>query len=616
MNDVRWSILKTTSIPRCSETTTTGFLTYALVIALAPLVCSFASAQTPLRNSTPDPYFNQNTQSRATETRPPLTAGKGPTNQFISGFPSPQSKSNSALRDSFQRTNPPLRRQFNEPEPGGTEIWDAPLTPIAKSNSQNPPPSTSQFLAPIKTTTGPASSIIREPQTNSTDFSSRSGGSFNSQPQLLSRKSTSTPQQQGTLNTNPAPTQVSQQPDSPIKNSKPNNDFQLKPPQSFTLNPPKTAPPKTAPLKKAPSVLAPSPKTQQKLASRSGVPKRTPPQPPNTTAQPHDEFESFEPGKVLALVGGEPIFVADLLFDINQVIEKYLPTAPENIKKRERQKMIPQLLPRFVESKLLYHGMLQQLPDEVDMDKVIEQATSEFDEKALKTMLKNSGLNSASEFDAHLRAQGSSLRSLRQSWARDQLTKYFLGQQLKVETEVTHQQMLDVYRKNIDSYAVKAKVRWEQIMIRFDRSSSRAEAQNQITELRDQVVFGANLAAVAKKKSQGFMASSGGQQDWTTKNALVLKEIDRAIFSLPVGELSDIIESKDGYHIIRVIERTEASRTPFLEAQVDIKKQINNENRNEALKEHLAKLRDEIPVEYFYDDPTKVAEIKSGSLNR
>lgn len=107
------------------------------------------------------------------------------------------------------------------------------------------------------------------------------------------------------------------------------------------------------------------------------------------------------------------------------------------------------------------------------------------------------------------------------------------------------------------------------------------------------------MAAVAKKNSHGYMAFEGGQHDWTTKGALVLKSVDEAIFSLPVGKLSDVIESENGYHIIRVIERNDATKKPFLEAQVEIKERILNENRKKAFEEHVKKLKREIPVEYF-----------------
>ncbi len=278
---------------------------------------------------------------------------------------------------------------------------------------------------------------------------------------------------------------------------------------------------------------------------------------------------------------------------------------PESVREPERKNLIKRLLPKFVDQKLLYLGVLQTLPEEADIEMMVEQAAKEFDKNALPEMIERSGLKSPGDFDAQLRAQGHSLRKFRDAWSRDQLTKYFLSQQLKVDTEVTHQQMLDAYRERLDEYAIPARARWEQIMIRFDRSESREQAEQRIEELLDQVVYGANLAALAKKNSHGFRAAEGGQHDWTSKGALVLTELDEAIFSLPVGELSKKMESADGFHVVRVLERTDATHKPFLEAQVEIKKQLEDAKRNEAFQEHLEKLKAEIPVEYFQvDDPS------------
>ena len=214
-------------------------------------------------------------------------------------------------------------------------------------------------------------------------------------------------------------------------------------------------------------------------------------------------------------------------------------------------------------------------------------------------MIEKSGVKNITEFDGNLRVQGSSLRQVRTAWAKDQLARQFVQQALNIDQTVSHQEMLDDYHTNKEKYAIRARSKWEQIMVRFDKHDSRNAAKKKIAEIGNQVLHGASLKEIAKKKSDGFRASEGGQHDWTGKGALVLKEIDSAIFSLPIGELSDIIESRDGYHIVRVLDRNEASYTPFTEAQLKIKTRIKNEKINAAFEEHLAAVRKRVPVEYF-----------------
>ena len=330
------------------------------------------------------------------------------------------------------------------------------------------------------------------------------------------------------------------------------------------------------------------------VALQEGI--RVASRPQETTVQ---SMKAFEPGRVIAIVGGEPIFVGDMLFEANQIIEAKIPQAPESAKRIQRKKLLTLLTKKFVDQKLLFVDAMGQLPSEASIDDLVRQASEVFNEQVLPSMIKSSGVKDVTQFDANLRAQGSSLRQVRLTWAKDQLARQFVQQNMKSEQTVTHQEMLDDYLSNKEKYAIRARSKWEQIMVRFDKHKSRNAAQKKLAELGNRVINGASLKEIAKKHSDGFRASQGGQHDWTGKGALVLKEIDKAIFDLPIGKLSEIIESRDGFHIIRVIERNEASYTPFTEAQLDIKKRIKNDKLNAAFEKHLESVKERIPVEYF-----------------
>jgi parvulin-like peptidyl-prolyl isomerase len=356
-----------------------------------------------------------------------------------------------------------------------------------------------------------------------------------------------------------------------------------------------------------------SPSSNKDSVSTPATTRQTASSPANSTVRPVDA-ETFEPTQLLALVGGEPIFVGDALLQVNQLIEQHMGNAPESAKARERRGLIKRILPKMVDEKILYVGALQDLPEEADIEQIVASAAKEFDEKALPDLLKRAKLKDAADYDKLLRSMGSSLRKRRDAWARDQLTRYFIGEQLDLDREITHQQLLEEYRANVEQYKIAEKSKWEQIMVRFDRFSHRDEAHEEIVALGNRLVNGASLPALAKKSSHGFRADEGGQHDWTGRNALVLKEIDKAIFSLPIGKLSDVIETRDGLHIVRVIDRQEAGIKPFTEAQADIKKRLKVKMREDAFEQHLAKLKKKIPVEYFNFESNEVASRDDGSF--
>ena len=323
-----------------------------------------------------------------------------------------------------------------------------------------------------------------------------------------------------------------------------------------------------------------------------------PSQPTETYSEEYHQGESFENSRVLALVGGHPIFVGDMMFEVNQILEKYMKDAPQDAKDAQKSKLMARLLPKYVEQKTLYVSTLDQLPDGADINDILKQAEKTFNNKALPDLMKNSGIESIPKFDAILRSQGTSVRQMRRSWAKDQISKFFLQEKVKFNRQVTHLEMLDEYRANFDDYAVKGKVRFEQIEIQPAKVGGRLAAKEKIEDIYNRLVHGGNFEAIAKKESHGFRAFKGGQYDWTSKGSLVNKEIDKSIFSLPQGKLSGVIETKSGFHIIRVIERVEDHHTPFTEAQVEIKKRLLEARRDVAFRNHIDGLKGKIDVEY------------------
>ena len=323
--------------------------------------------------------------------------------------------------------------------------------------------------------------------------------------------------------------------------------------------------------------------------------------------------EIFEPGKLMAVVGGEPIFAAHLTLEANQLIEKFMPTAPEKIKREQRKFVLEKLLNKYVETKLFYVDIVRGLPEGAKVKDIHKTLGEHFDKEVLSKILKKNEVKSANKFDIRLRSQGVSLRQFRARWIEDEFVRYFLKDKININPDVQHQEIIDYYRKNVETYKRKARARWEQIEIHFTQIPDRTKAKQAIARLGNEVVYGAPLPAVAKRGSHGLKAAGGGQEGWVTKGSLVSKKLDEAIFSLPLNRLSDIIETDLGYHIIRVLERTPAGVVPFSEAQIEIKKKLVEQKREEGFKKHLAKLRKEIPVEILIK-PAKTAENKQGQI--
>lgn len=309
--------------------------------------------------------------------------------------------------------------------------------------------------------------------------------------------------------------------------------------------------------------------------------------------------KEFKPGTVVADVGGYPIFRADVIADINQLIEINMAGAPEAIKNQQREMAIPVAVDRAIEQKLLFVDAIRSLPEPGKLAEVRQSIRDQFTELRLPEILKNLKVQNPAQAEAKLRKLGTSLRQARDAWVDGQLAGFFVRDKINMNPEISHFEMLEYYNANRKDYHFPAQVRWEQIMVRFDKNANKEAAWMKLGELGNEVVYGANFSAVARKSSDGFEAEKGGYHDWTRQGSLVHEKVDEALFKLPVGRLSDRLESKIGFHIVRVIERKNEGYVPFNECQKEIKEKIKKQKQNEALQEYVEKLKKEIPFEKF-----------------
>ncbi len=319
-----------------------------------------------------------------------------------------------------------------------------------------------------------------------------------------------------------------------------------------------------------------------------------------TTKEDRDkkhEGQPFEAGEVVAIVGGQPILIGDMLLEINQLFDKHMPGANREIRNREMPNAVKALTQKYIDAKLLFIDVVRKLPEKANVDNIMEEAAKEFDTNALPKIMEKAGAKSPNEYDAALRSKGSSLRQMRENWSREQLVSYFVMQNLKYEKDITHEQLLKFYQDHLADYHEPSRARWEELMVRFDKYPTRDAAFQALVEMGNEVVYGAKLDAVAKRSSNGITAGEGGQHEWVTKGSIAFENLDQAIFSLPLNELSEMIETKLGVHIVRVLEREMEHNRPFTEVQSEIKETLVRENRSKAIEAHIAKLREEIPVE-------------------
>ena len=324
-------------------------------------------------------------------------------------------------------------------------------------------------------------------------------------------------------------------------------------------------------------------------AERSGVP-----------ATPTGKMNSCKGIRIIARVGSEAILESEAAAVVNEIIEANKDRIPADQLEAQREILIEKRLQGLIRTKLIVLDAKRTIPAE-GWSRVEEQLSKQYEEVELEKMMKNAEVDTRHAFDQKLRSYGTSLAREKQAFIERTLAQQWVREQIKHDDEVTYDQMVRYYRDHQEEFTTPARTQWEELVVEYSKHPTKAAAYNTIARMGTQVFGGAPLADVARARSDGVTASDGGRRDWTSKGALVCEKLDQALFSLPVGQLSPIIEGPTGFHIVRITRREDVTVRPFLEAQVDIKQKIKQERSEQKLRDYLAKLETRTPVWTIYD---------------
>ena len=120
-----------------------------------------------------------------------------------------------------------------------------------------------------------------------------------------------------------------------------------------------------------------------------------------------------------------------------------------------------------------------------------------------------------------------------------------------------------------------------------------------------------NFAKIAAKKSEDQgSAARGGELGFFTKEVMV-PEFANAAFSMKPNTISGLVKTNYGYHIIKVTDRMEAGKTPFVKVKDDIKFFLETQKQVEVLKNLTAGLMKNADIEYLNDNfnPAKLVDV-------
>ena len=171
-----------------------------------------------------------------------------------------------------------------------------------------------------------------------------------------------------------------------------------------------------------------------------------------------------------------------------------------------------------------------------------------------------------------------------------------LKSQLPETINITEEDAKKYYDENPTQFVTKEQVRASHILIKpneeigADPNQAKAQAKAKAEDLLKQIKEGADFAALAKANSDCPSAEKGGDLSFFGKGQMV-PHFEKAAFAMETGKVSDIVETRFGYHIIKVTDRKEAGTTSFEQAKAGLIQQLTQKKQAELTKKYIDSLK-------------------------
>jgi peptidyl-prolyl cis-trans isomerase C len=253
----------------------------------------------------------------------------------------------------------------------------------------------------------------------------------------------------------------------------------------------------------------------------------------------------------------------------------------------QQKEMEKQALQQLISAELLYQA--GQKLEVKDLDKQIEDKLAQG-----KARFANE-----QDFAKAIKDLEMDENALRDYTRRDLIISNFVEKQIMPKVTVTEEDARKFYEQNPDKFTRSESVKASHILLGVDQKATADEkktAREKAEKLRKELAGGADFAALAKANSTCPSSQQGGDLGYFGKGQMV-PAFEKTAFALKPGEISDVVETQFGYHIIKLTEKKAAEKVEFKEARSRIEEYLKNQKVGAAVNDFLTETRKSAKIE-------------------
>jgi len=213
------------------------------------------------------------------------------------------------------------------------------------------------------------------------------------------------------------------------------------------------------------------------------------------------------------------------------------------------------------------------------------------------------------EFIEALSVQGFDLESFTLVITEDLKIQKFMEDSIPEETTVSDEDMTQFYNDNPAYFVKPERVHASHILVSLQDKTTDEEKESamvKIKRIESELQNGADFSELAKTESEGPSGPNGGDLGEFTRGQMVA-EFEEAAYALNEGEISSIVETQFGYHIIKMIEKFPESAVPFEEVKQSINDYLMQEKSQSKVTDFIDGLKNSAKI--------RIVEVKTSAAD-
>jgi len=290
----------------------------------------------------------------------------------------------------------------------------------------------------------------------------------------------------------------------------------------------------------------------------------------------------------VALVNGTPIPTAELDRAVALAVQRSQRTG-QPLDASQLAKLKEDILNRLIGGELLYQ---ESVKEGITVSE--KELNDKFDQW-------KKGFPSEDEFKKSLEQWNIDEVTMKRDLKKAMTIEEFIKKKFADKTAVPESEVKAYYDSNPQYFQQPEQVRANHILIKVEpdaKEEDKTAALGKIKDVQKKLKEGAKFDALAKEYSEGPSKDKGGDLGYFRRGQMV-KPFEEKAFSLKPGEVSDVVETQFGYHLIEVIDVKPASVVPFAEVQERIKKFLEQQKTQAEMFKYIDELRKSAKIETF-----------------